>query len=151
MFDLPPKSANAATMGKAILAHRRVTRPRLRADGGIAGWCARNAARFIARRPEGRTASAVCSRARAVRRLPPFWHPTCSDLLRIHRDNEVPNVASRLEFRAHAPIDDRRGRNPGATVWSATAFGADKVTFLTSWFAQAEHGGFLPGQGDRAL
>src|SRR3954463_1562319 len=30
----------------------------------------------------------------------------------------------------------------GATVWSATAFGADKVTFLTSWFAQAEHGGF---------
>ena len=29
-----------------------------------------------------------------------------------------------------------------ATVWSATAFGADKVTFLTSWFAQAEHGGF---------
>jgi NitT/TauT family transport system substrate-binding protein len=30
----------------------------------------------------------------------------------------------------------------GATVWSATAFGADKITFLTSWFAQAEHGGF---------
>ena len=29
-----------------------------------------------------------------------------------------------------------------ATVWSATALGADKVTFLTSWFAQAEHGGF---------
>jgi hypothetical protein len=29
-----------------------------------------------------------------------------------------------------------------ATVWSATAFGADKITFLTSWFAQAEHGGF---------
>lgn len=29
-----------------------------------------------------------------------------------------------------------------AAVWSATAFGADKVTFLTSWFAQAEHGGF---------
>ena len=29
-----------------------------------------------------------------------------------------------------------------ATMWSATAFGADKVTFLTSWFAQAEHGGF---------
>src|SRR3954463_212411 len=28
-----------------------------------------------------------------------------------------------------------------ATVWSATAFGPDKVTFLTSWFAQAEHGG----------
>ena len=27
-------------------------------------------------------------------------------------------------------------------MWSATAFGADKVTFLTSWFAQAEHGGF---------
>jgi NitT/TauT family transport system substrate-binding protein len=29
-----------------------------------------------------------------------------------------------------------------ATVWSATALGADKITFLTSWFAQAEHGGF---------
>jgi NitT/TauT family transport system substrate-binding protein len=29
-----------------------------------------------------------------------------------------------------------------AAVWSATAYGADKVTFLTSWFAQAEHGGF---------
>jgi NitT/TauT family transport system substrate-binding protein len=29
-----------------------------------------------------------------------------------------------------------------AAVCSATAFGADKVTFLTSWFAQAEHGGF---------
>jgi NitT/TauT family transport system substrate-binding protein len=29
-----------------------------------------------------------------------------------------------------------------ASLWSATAFGADKITFLTSWFAQAEHGGF---------
>jgi NitT/TauT family transport system substrate-binding protein len=30
-----------------------------------------------------------------------------------------------------------------ATVlWSASAGAADKVTFLTSWFAQAEHGGF---------
>jgi NitT/TauT family transport system substrate-binding protein len=29
-----------------------------------------------------------------------------------------------------------------AAAWSASAFGADKVTFLTSWFAQAEHGGF---------
>ena len=27
-------------------------------------------------------------------------------------------------------------------VWSTQAFAADKVTFLTSWFAQAEHGGF---------
>ena len=30
----------------------------------------------------------------------------------------------------------------GAVVWSAAASGADKITFLTSWFAQAEHGGF---------
>ena len=30
----------------------------------------------------------------------------------------------------------------GAAAWSAAAFGADKITFLTSWFAQAEHGGF---------
>src|SRR6516225_3535363 len=30
-----------------------------------------------------------------------------------------------------------------ATVmWAASAGAADKVTFLTSWFAQAEHGGF---------
>ncbi len=27
-------------------------------------------------------------------------------------------------------------------LWSASAGAADKVTFLTSWFAQAEHGGF---------
>ena len=27
-------------------------------------------------------------------------------------------------------------------LWSASAIAADKVTFLTSWFAQAEHGGF---------
>jgi NitT/TauT family transport system substrate-binding protein len=27
-------------------------------------------------------------------------------------------------------------------VWATQAFAADKVTFLTSWFAQAEHGGF---------
>jgi NitT/TauT family transport system substrate-binding protein len=30
----------------------------------------------------------------------------------------------------------------GLALWSPTAYGADKVTFLTSWFAQAEHGGF---------
>ena len=30
----------------------------------------------------------------------------------------------------------------GVALWSASAYGADKVTFLTSWFAQAEHGGF---------
>src|SRR6266851_1796029 len=30
----------------------------------------------------------------------------------------------------------------GLALWSTTACGADKVTFLTSWFAQAEHGGF---------
>src|SRR6266852_7045405 len=30
----------------------------------------------------------------------------------------------------------------GLALWSTTAYGADKVTFLTSWFAQAEHGGF---------
>jgi NitT/TauT family transport system substrate-binding protein len=29
-----------------------------------------------------------------------------------------------------------------AVLWSASACAADKVTFLTSWFAQAEHGGF---------
>src|SRR5207248_3461064 len=27
-------------------------------------------------------------------------------------------------------------------LWSVQASAADKVTFLTSWFAQAEHGGF---------
>src|SRR5712692_12092284 len=27
-------------------------------------------------------------------------------------------------------------------LWSGAALAADKVTFLTSWFAQAEHGGF---------
>ena len=30
----------------------------------------------------------------------------------------------------------------GVLLWSTTALAADKVTFLTSWFAQAEHGGF---------
>jgi NitT/TauT family transport system substrate-binding protein len=30
----------------------------------------------------------------------------------------------------------------GVVLWSTTALAADKVTFLTSWFAQAEHGGF---------
>src|SRR5712672_1493308 len=30
----------------------------------------------------------------------------------------------------------------GLALWSTSASGADKVTFLTSWFAQAEHGGF---------
>lgn len=30
----------------------------------------------------------------------------------------------------------------GLALWSTTASAADKVTFLTSWFAQAEHGGF---------
>jgi NitT/TauT family transport system substrate-binding protein len=34
----------------------------------------------------------------------------------------------------------RRGRP--RPVWSNAALSADKVTFLTSWFAQAEHGGF---------
>src|SRR5437016_5145711 len=29
-----------------------------------------------------------------------------------------------------------------AALWSTEAFAADKVTFITSWFAQAEHGGF---------
>src|SRR4051812_32642260 len=30
----------------------------------------------------------------------------------------------------------------GVALWSSTAVAADKVTFLTSWYAQAEHGGF---------
>ncbi len=30
----------------------------------------------------------------------------------------------------------------GLVLWSNAALSADKVTFLTSWFAQAEHGGF---------
>jgi NitT/TauT family transport system substrate-binding protein len=30
----------------------------------------------------------------------------------------------------------------GLVAWSGAAIAADKVTFLTSWFAQAEHGGF---------
>jgi NitT/TauT family transport system substrate-binding protein len=30
----------------------------------------------------------------------------------------------------------------GLTLWSSTTHGAEKVTFLTSWLAQAEHGGF---------
>ena len=30
----------------------------------------------------------------------------------------------------------------GVIVGSTAASAADKVTFLTSWFAQAEHGGF---------
>src|SRR5712671_4354219 len=30
----------------------------------------------------------------------------------------------------------------GIALWSTSACAADKVTFLTSWFAQAEHGGF---------
>src|SRR5499427_6939635 len=30
----------------------------------------------------------------------------------------------------------------GLVLWSGAALAADKVTFLTSWFAQAEHGGF---------
>lgn len=29
-----------------------------------------------------------------------------------------------------------------STCWSASAFALDKVVFLTSWYAQAEHGGF---------
>ncbi|WP_029049459.1 ABC transporter substrate-binding protein [Cupriavidus sp. amp6] len=29
-----------------------------------------------------------------------------------------------------------------ATCWSASAFALDKVVFLTSWYAQSEHGGF---------
>jgi len=39
----------------------------------------------------------------------------------------------------------------GAFVCSiAPTLAADKVTFLTSWFAQAEHGGFI-SEGDWAL
>src|SRR3982074_2306590 len=30
---------------------------------------------------------------------------------------------------------------PGS-LWSTQAFAAEKFTYLTSWFAQAEHGGF---------
>jgi NitT/TauT family transport system substrate-binding protein len=30
----------------------------------------------------------------------------------------------------------------GLVLWTNAAFAADKITFLTSWFAQAEHGGF---------
>jgi NitT/TauT family transport system substrate-binding protein len=30
----------------------------------------------------------------------------------------------------------------GLGLWSSAAHAADKITFLTSWFAQAEHGGF---------
>ena len=39
----------------------------------------------------------------------------------------------------------------GAVLWSTTALAADKVTFLTSWFAQAEHGGFYQAKATGPL
>jgi len=46
----------------------------------------------------------------------------------------------------------KRWLRPAATLAfclvSAQSFAADKVTFLTSWFAQAEHGGFYMAQAE---
>lgn len=52
----------------------------------------------------------------------------------------MPSKLSKFAF-ARASITFAVG-GLSAALWSASAFGADKITFLTSWFAQAEHGGF---------
>ena len=108
-------------------------------------------ARFIARPARGRAVSTVCSSARAERPCGPFWHPTCSDLLRVHRDNEVPNVASRLEFRAHAPIDDRRGWNPERNRVVGDGIRRRQGHVPHKLVRAGRAWRVLPGQGDRAL
>jgi NitT/TauT family transport system substrate-binding protein len=68
-----------------------------------------------------------------------------SDLLRLRRINRTMRFAMSSELSNFALLRASMTVAAGvlsAAVWSATAFGADKVTFLTSWFAQAEHGGF---------
>jgi NitT/TauT family transport system substrate-binding protein len=68
-----------------------------------------------------------------------------SDLLRLRRINRTMRFAMSSELSNFALVRASMTVAAGvlsAAVWSATAFGADKVTFLTSWFAQAEHGGF---------
>jgi NitT/TauT family transport system substrate-binding protein len=56
--------------------------------------------------------------------------------MRFAMSRELPNFALRRASKTVA------AGLLGATLWSAAASGADKITFLTSWFAQAEHGGF---------
>ena len=90
-------------------------------------------------------------RARAERPCGPFWHPTCSDLLRVHRDNEVPNVASRLEFRAHAPVDDRRGWNPERNRVVGDGIRRRQGHVPHELVRAGRAWRVLPGQGDRAL
>jgi NitT/TauT family transport system substrate-binding protein len=68
-----------------------------------------------------------------------------SDLLRLRRVNRTMRFAMASELSNFGLVRASMTVAAGvlsAAVWSATAFGADKVTFLTSWFAQAEHGGF---------
>jgi NitT/TauT family transport system substrate-binding protein len=45
-------------------------------------------------------------------------------------------------FRPLRPLHAASAAAAGLVLWSGAALAADKVTFLTSWFAQAEHGGF---------
>jgi len=45
-------------------------------------------------------------------------------------------------FRPLHPFYAALAAGAGLALWSGAALAADKVTFLTSWFAQAEHGGF---------
>jgi len=47
-----------------------------------------------------------------------------------------------LRKRAFHPLKAALAAATGVILWSNAGLAADKITFLTSWFAQAEHGGF---------
>jgi NitT/TauT family transport system substrate-binding protein len=54
----------------------------------------------------------------------------------------MPTTNLSRPFRPLRPLHAASAAAACLVLWSGAAVAADKVTFLTSWFAQAEHGGF---------
>src|SRR5882724_13223093 len=70
-----------------------------------------------------------------------FWHSDCSYRARSIRDERT-TMPTAIRNRLVRSLASAAGGLACVVTLSTAVPAADKVTFLTSWYAQAEHGGF---------
>ena len=88
-------------------------------------------------------------RSRALPKIG-FGISPCSNSRNGQEDPHASQVHYQLAGnRAFHPLKAARAAATGLILWSHAAVAADKVTFMTSWFAEAEHGGFYEAQATK--